>query len=69
LYFGDYENCPYGDRSPEEIYKLSEDGVRKLFDAGANIVIMACNTAITYSIRKLQSEVFPDKKILGVTIT
>lgn len=39
-----------------------------VFYAGAGIVILACNTASAWTLRKLQTEVFPDKKILGVTI-
>ena len=68
LYYADYEHCPFGERSPEEIQELTIAGVQKLFDAGATIVILACNTASAWTLRKLQTEVFPDKKILGVTI-
>ena len=32
------------------------------------IVILACNTASAWTLRKLQTEIFPDKIILGVTI-
>ena len=68
LYFGDYANCPYGNKSPEEIQELTIAGVKKLFDAGATIVILACNTASAWTLRKLQTEIFPDRRILGVTI-
>ena len=68
LYYADYEHCPFGERSPEEIQALTIAGVQKLFDAGATIVILACNTASAWTLRKLQTEIFPDKKILGVTI-
>lgn len=68
VYFGDYDNCPYGIKTPEEIQKLTIIGVQKLFDAGATIVILACNTASAWTLRKLQTEIFPDKRILGVTI-
>ena len=39
-----------------------------LFNQGATIVILACNTATAHAIRYLQQVRFPDKKILGVTI-
>ncbi len=68
IYFGDYDNCPYGAKSPEEIQALTIAGVRKLFDAGATIVILACNTASAWTLRKLQTEIFPGKRILWVTI-
>lgn len=68
IYFWDYEHCPYGSKSPEEIQMLTIEGVGKLFDAGATIVILACNTASAWTLRKLQTEIFPDKRILWVTI-
>lgn len=68
LYFGDYDHCPYGDKTPEEIQSLTIAGVQKLFDAGATIVILACNTASAWTLRKLQTEIFPDRRILWVTI-
>lgn len=68
LYYADYEHCPFGERTPEEIQALTISGVQKLFDAGATIVIIACNTASAWTLRKLQTEVFPNRKILGVTI-
>ncbi len=68
VYFGDYNNCPYGSKSPEEIQSLTISWVQKLFDAGANIVIIACNTASAWTLRKMQTEIFPQKKILWVTI-
>lgn len=39
-----------------------------LFEQGATIVILACNTATTHSIQYLQQVRFPGGKILGVTI-
>ncbi len=68
VYFGDRANCPYGDREDEEIVDLTERGVEKLFDQGAEIVILACNTATVHAIRYLQQVRFPHKKVLGVTI-
>lgn len=39
-----------------------------LFDHGAEIVILACNTATVHAIQYLQQVRFPNRKILGVTI-
>lgn len=68
IYYADYEHCPFWEKTPEEIQSFTVAGVEKLFDAGATIVILACNTASAWTLRKLQTEVFPDKKILWVTI-
>ncbi|HBB27004.1 TPA: glutamate racemase [Candidatus Gracilibacteria bacterium] len=67
-YFGDNARCPYGDRDDATIRQYTEEGVEFLFDQGAEIVILACNTATAHAIRYLQQVRFPDKKILGVTI-
>jgi len=68
LYLADAARAPYGTRDPENILQCSVECVRFLFDAGAKIVIIACNTATAHAIRPLQQVYFPDKKILGVTI-
>lgn len=69
LYSWDYENCPYGNKSWEEIYNLTKLWVLKLKKAGAKLIILACNTAISNSIRKLQqNEKELWVKVLWVTI-
>lgn len=64
----DRENCPYGGRSWEEIRALTHAGVSRLYDRGADVVILACNTASVHTLRWLQQEVFADRHILGVTV-
>lgn len=69
IYYADYDHCPFWERTPQEIQALTISGVRKLFDAGATLVILACNTASAWTLRKIQTEnIFPGKKVLGVTI-
>ena len=68
LYFGDNARCPYGGLDDATIRQYTEEGVEFLFNQGATIVILACNTATAHAIRYLQQVRFPDKKILGVTI-
>lgn len=68
IYFGDNARCPYGDLDNAAIRQYTEEGVRFLFDQGATVVVLACNTATAHAIRHLQQVVFPDRKILGVTI-
>ncbi len=67
-YFGDNARCPYWDLDDATITKYTEEGVQFLFDQGATIVILACNTATAHAIRYLQQVRFPDRKILWVTI-
>ena len=72
LYFGDTANLPYGDKTEEEIYEFTSSAVRRLFDEGAILVIVACNTASAESVRKLQATMLVDeyanRKVLGVII-
>lgn len=67
LYLADTINCPYGNKSGDDIKKLTYQWLHRLFDHGADIVILACNTAAAYSIRAWQQE-FPEKKVLSITI-
>ncbi|MEX0917564.1 MAG: glutamate racemase [Candidatus Paceibacterota bacterium] len=71
-YYGDTAHVPYGDRSEEEIYELTKAGVTHLFEEGSVLVILACNTASSETLRRLQDtflvEQYPDRKILGVII-
>jgi glutamate racemase len=71
-YFGDTKNLPYGDKTEEEIFALTKDGVKSLFEKDCLLVIIACNTASAETLRKLQDTwlptAYPDRKILGVIV-
>lgn len=45
LFFADQANVPYGDRTPGELFELTEHNLRRLNAAGAKAIIMACNTS------------------------
>jgi len=72
VYYGDTLHLPYGDKTEEEIYTYTSSAVEKLFEAGAELVIIACNTASAATTRKLQDTMlvgtYRDRKILGVII-
>ena len=71
-FYGDTENLPYGDKSEEDIYTLTKEGIVELFKRDCLLVVIACNTASAETARKLQSEFipneYPDRKILGVIV-
>ncbi|MDI7775787.1 aspartate/glutamate racemase family protein [Asticcacaulis sp. EMRT-3] len=54
LYLADQKNTPYGDRPGEEIVALTQSCCETLFDAGASLVVLACNTASAAALRRLQ---------------
>ena len=44
VYIGDSANCPYGNRSRDEILHLAAASVRRLEEEGAKCIVVACNT-------------------------
>ncbi|MGH6970753.1 MAG: glutamate racemase, partial [Caulobacteraceae bacterium] len=60
VYLADQANTPYGGRAGEEIVELTRIGCRRLFDAGCELVILACNTAAAVALRRLQQTWLPD---------
>ena len=72
VYLGDNARTPYGSHSQDVIYKFTSQGVARLFDEGAKLVILACNTSSSGALRRIQREFLPehysDKKVLGIVI-
>jgi glutamate racemase len=55
VYLADQKHAPYGERTGEDIVNLTRQGCETLFDQGASLVILACNTASAVALRRLQS--------------
>jgi glutamate racemase len=72
VYLGDTARAPYGNRSQETIYEYVKQGVEFLFSKDCNLIVLACNTASSEALRKIQQEYIPDKyperNVLGVLI-
>ncbi len=69
VYYGDNRHAPYGVRDADDIYDLTTVGVQRLFDAGCDLVILACNTASAAALRRMQDTWVPrDKRVLGVFV-
>ncbi len=58
VYYSDNAHCPYGEKSPEYIRERCRTIVRLLLDKGADIIVVACNTATAAAIKTLREE-FP----------
>ena len=66
IYLADQANAPYGGKGGEEIVDLTRAGCMRLFEAGASLVILACNTASAIALRRLQQTWLPTyRKDLG----
>ena len=65
LYFGDSANAPYGEKTTEEVRRLTLHAAEMLFARGAKALVVACNTATSAAIHILR-ETYPDKIIIGI---
>ncbi len=63
-YIGDSKNCPYGEKSDEELMRIVRGIVDELYDWGAGIIVIACNTATAKCIDKLR-ELYPKIEFVG----
>jgi len=72
VYLGDTKRVPYGNRSQKTIYQFTKSAVEFLFSQDCKLVVLACNTASSLALRKMQQEFlpakYPDRKILGVIV-
>ncbi|MYM54073.1 glutamate racemase [Thalassovita mangrovi] len=69
VYFGDNANAPYGVRDADDVYNLTTAAVQRMWDAGCDLVILACNTASAAALRRMQeSWIPPNKRVLGVFV-
>ena len=59
IYLADQANAPYGGKPGEEIVTLTRAGCERLFDAGCDLVVLACNTAASVALRRLQQTWLP----------
>ncbi len=59
VYLADQANAPYGPRDGEEIVELTRQGCARLFQAGASLIVLACNTASAIALRRLQQTWLP----------
>ena len=71
-YLGDHANAPYGERSSEDVYRLTVASVERLFAEDCRLVLLACNTASAVALRRLQQHwlpgAAPDRRVLGVLV-
>jgi glutamate racemase len=69
VYFGDNARAPYGVRDSDDVYRLTCDATEQMWDAGCDLVILACNTASAAALRRMQESWIPEnKRVLGVFV-
>ena len=65
LYFGDSANAPYGEKTTEEVRRLTLNGAEHLLSRGCKALVIACNTATAAAIESLR-QTYPDRIIVGI---
>jgi len=65
IYLADQEHVPYGERHVDEIRNYSRAITRYLLAEGAQLVVVACNTASAAALHSLRDE-FPDTPFVGM---
>ncbi|MCL5113914.1 MAG: glutamate racemase [Patescibacteria group bacterium] len=64
IYIADSLNCPYGEKTSEEIYNLSKNLIKFLLKKKAKLIVLACNTITVSCLDGLRRD-FPDIPIVG----
>lgn len=64
IYFGDSKNCPYGEKSDEDLMNITRRIVDYLKNEGCKLIVIACNTATTRCMKKLRVE-YPELIFVG----
>jgi glutamate racemase len=59
IYLADQAHAPYGGLPGERIVELTRRGCERLFEAGADLVVLGCNTASAIALRRLQQTWLP----------
>jgi len=65
IYLADQAHVPYGARTDEQVREYSEEITRFLLSRGAEIIVVACNTASVAALHHLRS-VFPSVPFVGM---
>lgn len=72
VYLGDNARAPYGSRTKETIFKFTKQAIDFLYKENCRLIVIACNSASSDALRKIQREYIPKKypslKVLGVLI-
>jgi glutamate racemase len=65
IYLADHAHVPYGNRTSDEIVEFTRASVEDLFNRGARLALLGCNTATAVALRRLQQQWLPTTKWTG----
>jgi glutamate racemase len=66
LYLGDTARFPYGDRTEDELRQFSSEIAGHLLDAGAKLLVVACNSASAAAFETLERRLGDTVDVIGV---
>lgn len=61
----DKHNVPYGDKSSDQVFELTNAAIQPFLDGTYDCIILACNTATALAITKLR-DIYPNQKFIGI---
>lgn len=64
IYIADSKYCPYGKKTPEQIYTYAKRLVKYLMEKKVKLIIVACNTMSVHILHLLRRD-FPNISIIG----
>lgn len=69
VYYADTAHCPYGEKSAGYVLERSREITEILLDRGAQVIVIACNTATSAAIAALRREygTAPSTRVLKIT--
>ncbi len=69
VYYADTAHCPYGEKSAEYVLGRSREITGILLEHGAEVIVIACNTATSAAIATLRREygTAPSPRVLEIT--
>ena len=65
VYYSDNAHCPYGDKSVEYVQDRARSITEFMLGKGADIIVIACNTATAAAVAALRAE-YPETPFIGM---
>ena len=65
VYLADHAHVPYGNRTSDEIIDFTRTCIEDMFERGAKLALLGCNTATAVSLRRLQQQWLPQSRWAG----
>ena len=65
IYIGDNYHCPYGEKTPAQLFKYASGIVEYFIKQNVKLIVLACNTTSSTVLERLQMT-YPEVMIIGV---